>query len=616
MAQTKQRKFGRLPRTFDPGVPHFSTLNMMKAPAAPIPVSHDWATGMPTDLGFLMNDSLGDCTCFPAGTLIRMVDGTSTPIEKMRLLDKVVTAERNESVVTAVMCKEINENLIRVHAWGHTHLRLTKEHPILTKRGYVRAEDLTSEDWIALPSWHQEGCDTIFPQEYFTHEETRLIRTSGEAKDHKQSKTIVKLTAWPEALKLTPKFGRLIGLFLAEGSTNQNTVRWTFGSHEIDTLAKETINLLNSELDAESILRQRPNGTIDVVLCGKHWRMLFEKLCSKGAGKKTLHPDIWAGSDDFLKAIFNGWMDGDGYSRDGGSTGTTISHRLASDMYNIAQLLGWRPSINVRTPSINGNVKHRCDRWDVNIRNQHIEHNDNLTNRSIWDNGITWRKIKEITKEMFNGYVFNLSVKGDESYIAEGVGVHNCAAVLHAQQVWTYNTGTMDVVTDAEALWMYENWAGYVPGDPSTDQGANEQTILTNWMKGGFPDTGTIDHLSAFIEIDPRNLNDVRQAIYDCGLVYIGFEVPISLENNDAPIWKIVPGQSQIVGGHAIVLTGYDATTFSLISWGKKYKMTTKFFSKFTDEVYALVDQDWVTSTGSTPLGLSLQTLTDQMKAL
>ncbi len=199
----------------------------------------------------------------------------------------------------------------------------------------------------------------------------------------------------------------------------------------------------------------------------------------------------------------------------------------------------------------------------------------------------------------------------------DSLGDCTCAAVLHALQVWTHTTATMQVVTDTEALWMYENWAGYVPGDPSTDQGANEQTILTDWLKNGVLLTGgKKNHISAFIEVDPRNLNDVRRAIYESGLVYIGFEVPQSLENNDPPLWEIVPGQEQIVGGHAIVLTGYDATTFSLISWGQKFKMTTSFFSKFTDEVYALVDHNWATATGKTPLGISLQTLIDQMKAL
>jgi hypothetical protein len=207
-----------------------------------------------------------------------------------------------------------------------------------------------------------------------------------------------------------------------------------------------------------------------------------------------------------------------------------------------------------------------------------------------------------------------------EMLMNDTLGDCTCAATLHARQVWTFNTtGTMAVVTDAQALWEYETWAGYINGDASTDNGAAEQTILTEWLKQGIP-IGTGGHtnpLHAFIEIDPRNLNDVRRAIYECGVVYIGFDVPQSLENGDPPaLWDVVPGQEQPVGGHAIILTGYDASSFNLISWGMKYAMTTNFFETFTDECYALVSTDWVNSTGSTPLGMTMADLDARMASL
>src|ERR1700733_8795663 len=114
------------------------------------------------------------------------------------------------------------------------------------------------------------------------------------------------------------------------------------------------------------------------------------------------------------------------------------------------------------------------------------------------------------------------------------LGDCTCAATLHAKQVWSFNVDpTMATVVDSEALWEYENWAGYVNGDPSTDNGADEQTILTDWLKQGILlSDGTHDHLTAFVELDVRNLNDVRRAIYESGLVYIGFNVPQSIEND------------------------------------------------------------------------------------
>src|SRR5271169_3261108 len=55
--------FGRKPRAFKPML-HWSSLRHMKAPGLPpAPNSHNWLSNMPTDLGMMLNDTLGDCVC-------------------------------------------------------------------------------------------------------------------------------------------------------------------------------------------------------------------------------------------------------------------------------------------------------------------------------------------------------------------------------------------------------------------------------------------------------------------------------------------------------------------------------------------------------------------------
>ena len=55
-------KFGRLHRTYDPRIPHLSALLAGQVPPPP-PPSIDWTKGMPANLGMMLNDTLGDCTC-------------------------------------------------------------------------------------------------------------------------------------------------------------------------------------------------------------------------------------------------------------------------------------------------------------------------------------------------------------------------------------------------------------------------------------------------------------------------------------------------------------------------------------------------------------------------
>src|SRR5271170_8068747 len=51
------------------------------------------------------------------------------------------------------------------------------------------------------------------------------------------------------------------------------------------------------------------------------------------------------------------------------------------------------------------------------------------------------------------------------------VGDCTCAAVGHALQVLSVNVGKEAAITNREVYAAYEEWCGYNPGDPSTDQG-------------------------------------------------------------------------------------------------------------------------------------------------
>jgi hypothetical protein len=205
------------------------------------------------------------------------------------------------------------------------------------------------------------------------------------------------------------------------------------------------------------------------------------------------------------------------------------------------------------------------------------------------------------------------------------LGDCTCAAVYHAIQVWTFNTSggkKMDTEPDPNVEKLYELACGYKPSVPGEGPGGNEQKVLTYLLKHGAPcgaSGSTCNKIAAFVEVDPRNTVDVKTTIWNCGVAYIGFAVPASLmpPNAEPPlIWKVDPNNTQMVGGHAVVLAGYDANGARVISWGSYYTMTWDFFNKYVDEVYAIADPDWVDSTGKTPGGLTMAQLQEQMQAL
>ncbi|MGA8298865.1 MAG: hypothetical protein WCB53_02145 [Terriglobales bacterium] len=205
------------------------------------------------------------------------------------------------------------------------------------------------------------------------------------------------------------------------------------------------------------------------------------------------------------------------------------------------------------------------------------------------------------------------------------LGDCTCAAFYHALQVWTFNVSngkSMDTEPDIDVEKLYELACGYNPKTPGEGPGGNEQKVLKYLLRTGAPTGttgGTANKIAAFVEVDPRNVDDVKRAINDCGVAYIGFNVPANImpaNANPPAVWDVAPGKPKIVGGHAVVLPGYDANGAIVISWGQRYKMTWNFFATYVDEVYAIADPDWVTATGKTPGGISLSELQQQMQAL
>jgi hypothetical protein len=204
------------------------------------------------------------------------------------------------------------------------------------------------------------------------------------------------------------------------------------------------------------------------------------------------------------------------------------------------------------------------------------------------------------------------------------LGCCTCAAAYHAMQLWSQHARQFEITEpDAKVLQMYEEFCGYQPGHPDTDQGGVEQEVLARWFNPGVPiveGNGGRSRLQAYVEIDPRQHDDVKRAINDCGCVYIGFNVPqfVADSTSAEKPWDVVPGQDEtIVGGHAVIAPGYDADGLRIVSWGlATYRMTWAFFDRFVDEAYALSHPWWVDAKGTTPGNLTIEALNAAMAAL
>lgn len=195
------------------------------------------------------------------------------------------------------------------------------------------------------------------------------------------------------------------------------------------------------------------------------------------------------------------------------------------------------------------------------------------------------------------------------------IGDCTCAGVAHKRIGDVYaNRDEILQVTAEDTVELYEQAAGYVPGDPSTDQGSTCQTVLEYWRKHGFLGEKPV----AFAKVDISSVAEIKQAIAVLGQLYCGLRVPQSAEDqtNAGEPWTVVPG-SPILGGHCVTVGAYDADGLTCVTWGQLQQMDWEFFAEYFDEAWAIVGEDFVAAnTGKDIQGLSLFQLGQDFSAL
>lgn len=347
---------------------------------------------------------------------VRMADGSERAIAGVKLLEEVVTADGRSAQVTQMTAQEGKATLMRLVIWGHSHLRITSGHPVLTARGYVPAGELLAGDEVAFPKYVNGAMKSVPVEQFVTKASHRLTRGNRWSGPPGRKGLQVGANILPEAITLDEPTGRLLGLFLAEGSCDASKARWTFAKGEADTLVAETVRLISDCWGVEAHVAHRPNNSINVTVYGTGWALLLSALCGNGSGMKCPRSELMSGSREFLAAMLSGWIAGDGHHRkDGSDSAVTISADLAMAMYDIAQALGQHPNILWAKPVMNSAAATRQPTWTLTMAPG--------PGRCRETESHVWRKVRRIESEDYTGPMYDLSVEDGESYAAEGVGV-------------------------------------------------------------------------------------------------------------------------------------------------------------------------------------------------
>lgn len=411
--------------------------------------------------------------CFEAGTLI-LTDRGLTPIEEVRVGDMAWTHKSRWRPITAAW-STADKAIHTVRTHGAPPIQTTSNHPFWAARqGRVwnnarRQYDRTLEQ----PAWTDAG-------ELASGLRTRLQHpTDGPSED------VTAGQAW------------VLGRFLGDGWTvdrlktgagsplprgQQGRVVICCGKHEADEL-KETFQYLGFT-PTESNER---TGTKFHFLDQELYRLA--QTFDKGATNKTVPLWIFSQPDEIKEQFLEGYISADGYDDHSGRSITTSSRRLA---VGVAML--WR---SIATTESIPSIKHYAGRGTHVIEGRKVNDSgfytiglpENPKAHMIDTSGFMWGRVKWSRSAKRISTVYNIAVEEDETYVADGITVHNCQPFSQAG----LRKGVEDerfliddvcrVAANARARWLVlENVAGIL----SANDGRALSRVCEALARSGF----------------------------------------------------------------------------------------------------------------------------------
>jgi intein/homing endonuclease len=218
-------------------------------------------------------------------------------------------------------------------------------------------------------------------------------------------------------------FGRVVGLYLAEGCCSRAAVTWAFNARTEQHLVDEITAFLSDRIGVRTRVREASNCFS--VTCSLALLYDFFAGFGRGARVKYLPSWIWDAPDEFLRGVLSGWAEGDGYEWGGKIRGTTSSRSLVWHMRLMMLRLGIESNIVVRPSpglvTIKGRLTQTHEAYEISWQ---IDGNK-LTAAIPIEGGRAYSIMRRenLSEEI---EVFNIEVMEDKSYVTTGGTVHNC----------------------------------------------------------------------------------------------------------------------------------------------------------------------------------------------
>ncbi|MCI0643217.1 MAG: hypothetical protein L0Y70_29460 [Gemmataceae bacterium] len=149
-------------------------------------------------------------------------------------------------------------------------------------------------------------------------------------------------------------------------------------------------------------------------------------------------------------------------------------------------------------------------------------------------------------------------------------------------------TGRIIPLTDEEVEDQYFRETG----GRNRDDGLVLLESLKRWRNEGWTAGGRNLKIFVYASINKANREEIKTAI----IMRMGIGIGLSLPDNataefaSGREWVDVSRPRGGGGGHYVYVTGYNSDGLTCVTWAQKQHMSWRFFERYCDEAYAIVD--------------------------
>jgi len=422
--------------------------------------------------------------CFTAGTQVTLADGRRVAIEDVQLGDMVLTHKGRAREVTNKQIRHGDWGMRRIHAVGIPNgIEATDNHPFFVIRPASVCACGCGEALPAIKGARRSKAS--MSRRFLRGHDKRILNPNGsysldEMRVRQTNKDTLRQQALEEVRADELQVGdyvcfprsalqaeasteqvaqaRLLGYFLAEGSFLKRQgepveVQFNFSLSEKDTYAAEVLRLLQQVFPAANApwVQERPDrNTCTVHLTGREVANWFYQHGGEYSHSKRLSADVLGWPLEAQRELLGAWVNGDGtYNKTLGSTSVvTTSYDLVCQMQMLMANCGLTPrmycryggqNVEIRQVVNAGFVRHeangRLPSYDLVLQKGQAvalaPYTDKcpsegrpIANR-VQDDLVMF-PITAIDPFQYTGWVYDMEVEEDHSYVVEGVAVHNC----------------------------------------------------------------------------------------------------------------------------------------------------------------------------------------------